>query len=216
MMPTIFNDVIGPVMRGPSSSHTAASHRIGAIIRQVCFPEYGKVLVEFDRKGSLATTYEGQGSAMGLTCGLLGVSMLDPNVVRYTDLAKERNLNIRFQVTDFENSHPNTYRILVENNKQEQFQFIAVSTGGGMIEVKCINGFDVSIKGDYFEILVYCISTTSGEIQKIFQDFKNNTDHSEIKLFHQNSNSYLINIKSRKPFLKKVNSIINKYENVNG
>ena len=65
MNPSIFNDVIGPVMRGPSSSHTAAAHRIGAIIRQVCLPDIGNVLVEFDRKGSLATTYEGQGSAMG-------------------------------------------------------------------------------------------------------------------------------------------------------
>ena len=94
MMPSIFNDVIGPVMRGPSSSHTAASHRIGMIIRQVCLPENGKVLVEFDRKGSLATTYEGQGSAMGLICGLLGVSILDPSIVRYKELAEERKLKI--------------------------------------------------------------------------------------------------------------------------
>ncbi|NTV84779.1 MAG: serine dehydratase, partial [Bacteroidales bacterium] len=76
MRPSIFNDVIGPVMRGPSSSHTAASHRIGTIIRQVCNPVNGNVLVEFDRKGSLATTYEGQGSAMGLISGLLGLSIL--------------------------------------------------------------------------------------------------------------------------------------------
>jgi L-serine dehydratase len=62
MKPSIFNEVIGPVMRGPSSSYTAAAHRIGALIRQDCPPLNRKVLVEFDRKGSLATTYEGQGS----------------------------------------------------------------------------------------------------------------------------------------------------------
>ncbi len=127
MMPSIFNDVIGPVMRGPSSSHTAASHRIGAIIRYVCTPEYGKVLVEFDRKGSLSTTYEGQGTAMGLICGLLGVSILDPSIIKYKELAKEHKLKIQFKITDFETSHPNTYKIKVENNKQEQFQFIAIS-----------------------------------------------------------------------------------------
>jgi len=108
MMPSIFNDVIGPVMRGPSSSHTAASHRIGEIIRQICSPENGKVSVEFDRKGSLATTYEGQGSAMGLICGLIGVSILDPAVVKYEELAKEHGLNIQFLTTDFETTQPNT------------------------------------------------------------------------------------------------------------
>ena len=119
MKPSIFNDVIGPVMRGPSSSHTAAAHRIGALIRQFCNPENGKVLVEFDRKGSLATTYEGQGSAMGLICGLLGVSILDPAVIRYRELAQERRLDIRFVITNFEATHPNTYKIEVENNQNE-------------------------------------------------------------------------------------------------
>ena len=146
-MPSIFNDVIGPVMRGPSSSHTAASHRIGTIIRQVCPPENGKVLVEFDRKGSLSTTYEVQGSAMGHICGLLGVSILDPSIIRYKELTKERKLKILFQITDFEASHPNTYKIQVENNKQEQFHFIAVSTGGGMIEMQNIIGFEVLARG---------------------------------------------------------------------
>jgi L-serine dehydratase len=154
MNPSIFNDVIGPVMRGPSSSHTAAAHRIGAIIRQVCLPDIVKVLVEFDRKGSLATTYEGQGSAMGLISGLLGLSILDPSIVRYNELAKERGLDIQFLVKDFEASHPNTYKILVESENQE-FRFIAVSTGGGMIRINNFIGFDVDICGDYFETLVY-------------------------------------------------------------
>jgi L-serine dehydratase len=214
MMPSIFNDVIGPVMRGPSSSHTAASHRIGMIIRQFCPPENEKVLVEFDRKGSLSTTYEGQGTAMGLICGLLGVSILDPSIIRYKELAKERKLKIRFQITDFEASHPNTYKIQVENNKQEQFHFIAVSTGGGMIEMKNINGFEVLVRGDYFETLICCDSQPPEKIQKLFQILKNRTDHSEISLSQKGQNSFLINIKSRAPLLMKVKDLINDSENV--
>jgi L-serine dehydratase len=181
------------------------------IIRQVCPPENGKVLVEFDRKGSLATTYEGQGSAMGLICGLLGVSILDPSIIRYKELAKERKLKIRFQITDFETSHPNTYKIQVENNKQEQFHFIAVSTGGGM---QNINGFEVLVRGDYFETLICCDSQPPEKIQKLFQILKNRTDHSEISLSQKGQNSFLINIKSRDPLLMKVKDLINDSENV--
>jgi len=211
MQPSIFNDVIGPVMRGPSSSHTAAAHRIGAIIRQVCLPENGKVLVEFDRKGSLATTYEGQGSAMGLISGLLGFSILDSSIVRYKELAKERGLDIQFLVTDYEAKHPNTYKICVENENME-FHFIAISTGGGMIKINNFNDFDVSICGDYFETLVYGDSIIDNKIQALFRLLKDQTIHSEINLYQQGVNNYLVNIKSRKPLLDKVNELVSGYD----
>jgi L-serine dehydratase len=213
MKPSIFNDVIGPVMRGPSSSHTAAAHRIGAIIRQVCLPENGKVLVEFDLKGSLATTYEGQGSAMGLISGLLGLSILDPSIVRYNELAKERGLDIRFLVTDFDATHPNTYKIKIENENME-FHFIAISTGGGMIKINLLNGFEVSIHGDYFETLVYCESQSDSTIQNLFQLLKNQTIHSEALLFRQGDNKYLVNIKSRKPLSDKINELLAGFNDV--
>ncbi len=70
--PSIFNDVIGPVMRGPSSSHCAAAVRIGRIVRDLMDGEIEDVLIEFDPHGSLATTHTSQGSDMGLFAGLLG------------------------------------------------------------------------------------------------------------------------------------------------
>jgi len=200
-------------MRGPSSSHTAAAHRIGAIIRQVCLPENGKVLVEFDRKGSLATTYEGQGSAMGLISGLLGLSILDPSIVRYNELAKEHGLDIRFLVTDFDAAHPNTYKIKVENENME-FRFVAVSTGGGMIRIHLLNGFEVSIHGDYFETLVFCESQSDITIQNLFQLLKNQTIHSEAMLFRQGDNKYLVNIKSRKPLSNKMSELLAGFNDV--
>src|SRR6516225_5165518 len=72
MIVSIFNDVIGPVMRGPSSSHCAAALRIGRLARDLMDGDIGEVLVEFDRAGSLPTTHESQGSDMGLFGGLLG------------------------------------------------------------------------------------------------------------------------------------------------
>ena len=70
--PSIFNDVIGPVMRGPSSSHCAASLRIGRLARDLMDGQIDEVLVEFDPHGSLAETHASQGSDMGLFGGLLG------------------------------------------------------------------------------------------------------------------------------------------------
>ena len=75
--PSIFNDVIGPVMRGPSSSHCAASVRIGRMARDLMDGDLVEVLVEFDPNGSLATTHESQGSDMGLYGGFLGWEATD-------------------------------------------------------------------------------------------------------------------------------------------
>jgi len=70
--PSIFNDVIGPVMRGPSSSHCAAAVRIGLIVRDLMDGEIKDVRMQFDPNGSLAATHESQGSDVGLFAGLLG------------------------------------------------------------------------------------------------------------------------------------------------
>ena len=70
--PSIFNDVIGPVMRGPSSSHCAAAVRIGRLARELMGGRIEHVRVEFDAKGSLAFTHESQGSDIDLFGGLLG------------------------------------------------------------------------------------------------------------------------------------------------
>jgi L-serine dehydratase len=214
MMPSIFNDVIGPVMRGPSSSHTAASHRIGTLIRQFCAPENGIVLVEFDRHGALATTYEGQGSAMGLISGLLGLSILDRSIIRYKELAIEFGLDISFKVTDFENSHPNTYKISVENESQVIFSFTAISTGGGMIEITNLNGFDVSVRGDFFETFIYFEKQSVDEIKIILQDIKNHTNYSEIVFYQNGVSRFLINIKSREPLSDIAKVISNDFKSV--
>ena len=72
MIVSIFNDVVGPVMRGASSSHCAAALRIGRLARDLMDGRFERVLVEFDTGGSLPATHQSQGSDMGLFGGLLG------------------------------------------------------------------------------------------------------------------------------------------------
>ena len=208
MNASIFNDVMGPVMRGPSSSHTAASHRIGEIIRQICSPVNCKVTVEFDRKGSLATTYEGQGSSMGLICGLIGVSILNPDMIRYRELAKEYGLDIEFLITTFKADHPNTYKISVVKQNGEIFRFIAISTGGGMFELNHINGFEVLIKGDYYENLICFDSKSISKPQQIYNDLKSHVPHSILELIRNDSGDFLISMKSREPVSEIIAEII--------
>lgn len=143
--PSIFNDVIGPVMRGPSSSHTAAAHSIGVFIRQFDLSNFTKVIVEFDRTGALATTYLGQGSAMGLAGGLLGLDMTNPEIINYEKHLKNSKFSIEYIITDIENKHPNAYQISVQYPHKEDLHILAISTGGGMFEIIEVNGSTVSI-----------------------------------------------------------------------
>ena len=104
--PSIFNDVIGPVMRGPSSSHTAASVRIASLARMLLGAKPVRALFEFTPDGSLATTYAGQGSDIGLASGLLGYSLYDDRLPRSLELAKAEGLSIEFKISNYTAEHP--------------------------------------------------------------------------------------------------------------
>ena len=91
--PSIFNDVIGPVMRGPSSSHVAGAARIGDLLRQMAEGDLKEVIVDFDVNGSLAESHEGHGTDMGFACGILGVPLTDPRVDRYEELVRESGID---------------------------------------------------------------------------------------------------------------------------
>ena len=154
MIVSIFNDVIGPVMRGPSSSHCAAALRIGRLARDLMDGEIDSVLVQFDNSGSLPATHQTQGSDMGLFGGLLGWEADDERLPDSAKHLADAGIDLQFEYGDFGDEHPNTYR-LVLTNKEVTHQVIAVSTGGGMIEVTQIDDIPLSIFGDYHETLVW-------------------------------------------------------------
>ena len=155
--PSIFNDVIGPVMRGPSSSHCAAAVRIGRIIRDLMGGEITDILIQFDPDGSLATTHESQGSDMGLFGGLLGWDATDERLENSPKAIQEAGIDVRIEIAPIDADHPNTYKMRV-SNPRETHAIIAISTGGGIIEITEIDGFKISIAGDYYETLLYSTS----------------------------------------------------------
>lgn len=153
-IPSILNEVIGPVMRGPSSSHCAATVRIGLIGRSLMNNSIKRVLVECDLKGSLATTFISQGSEMGLCGGILGFTADDKRLVSYKKQMKVAGIQLDLNIDNFGDPHPNTYRITLENDTSAH-TLTALSTGGGMIEIIKVDDCPMSIKGDCHETLIY-------------------------------------------------------------
>jgi L-serine dehydratase len=166
--PSIFNDVIGPVMRGPSSSHCAAALRIGRMVRELMDGRIEEILIEFDTHGSLATTHASQGSDMGLFGGLLGWDTTDERLVESPRAMREAGIKFEIRIIDFEADHPNTYKLTLRNST-ESHTLNAKSIGGGMIEITELDGYRVSMAGDYFETLIY-LNSGGNEVIKFLRD----------------------------------------------
>lgn len=147
MLVSIFNDVIGPVMRGPSSSHCAAALRIGRLARDLMGGKITEVLVEFDVHGSLPMTHDTQGSDMGLFGGLLGWEADDDRLPDSLRIIQEGGVRVSIVTVDVSDPHPNTYRLTLRNGPVQHF-LKAISTGGGMMEVIEIDGTSLSLHGD--------------------------------------------------------------------
>lgn len=164
IIPSILNDVIGPVMRGPSSSHSAAAVRIGRIGRELMGGQLDKVTVHYDINGSLPTTWLSQGSDMGLSGGLLGFAADDERLIEYQAELHQAHLEVVCISGDLGDPHPNTYNLRLAGG-EEKHTLVAISTGGGMIEVTKIDGLPVSFAGDRYAIVVWTRATDASLVE---------------------------------------------------
>ena len=175
-LPSIFNDVIGPVMRGPSSSHTAASWRIARLAVELLNDRLEKALVEFDRAGAWAPNYREQGTTIGMDGGLLGLEITDDRMKSTASLARKRCIHIEYRISSFPTSHPNTVRLTLRGISGKQLQILAVSTGGGAFGIRSVDGFPVSLRGDRHVVL--CRSHGNpGALNASIQSIPADVDH---------------------------------------
>jgi L-serine dehydratase len=154
-LPGIFNDVIGPVMRGPSSSHTAASWRIARIALDILNDPLKKALIEFDREGAWAPNYREQGTTMGMDGGLLGLEITDERMKVAESYARQKGIFIDYQISSFPTNHANTVRLTLWGISQKKVQIIAVSLGGGSFEIRLVDVFPVQLCGDLYGVLIF-------------------------------------------------------------
>ena len=146
-------DILGPVMVGPSSSHTAGACRLGLMARAILggTPERARIALH----GSFAATGEGHGTHRALVGGLVGIEPDDLRLKRAYDEAKAAGLEWEFAEVDLgEDAHPNTAIIEVTRG-DETVRVRGASVGGGRIEVTEIDGFPTALGGDYPTLVVH-------------------------------------------------------------
>jgi L-serine dehydratase len=169
-LPSIFNDIIGPVMRGPSSSHTAASWRIARIALDILNNPLKRALIEFDSNGAWAPNYREQGTTLGIGGGLLGLDITDERMKDTEGYARQKGVEIEYRISSFPTNHANTVRLTLWGTSKKMVQIVAVSLGGGSFEIISINGFPVQLNGDLYGMIIFTKNKPnfSGELKTIF------------------------------------------------
>ncbi len=144
-------DIIGPVMIGPSSSHTAGAARIGRVARSLFGREPKWANISF--YGSFAQTYKGHGTDVAIIGGLLDFDTDDQRIIQAIEIAKERGIKLTFIEEEAITDHPNTARVIIGDHNGE-LELVGVSIGGGKIEITELNGFKLKLSGNHPAILV--------------------------------------------------------------
>ncbi len=139
-------DIVGPVMIGPSSSHTAGACRLGGLALAVFGspPSRAHILLH----GSFASTGPGHGTDLALVAGLLGMHPDDARIPRAFEIADEAGLSVSFAEVDLGDAHPNTAVFELEDASGRLMGVRGSSLGGGDVVVTEIDGFEVDVTGD--------------------------------------------------------------------
>ena len=158
-------DVIGPIMVGPSSSHTAGAVRIGLVVHQIlkAIPKEVTILLH----GSFAETYRGHGTDRAIVAGLLGFNTDDERITDALNIAKQVGMKFIFRLVDLgDEYHVNTAKIIVKGAETPRIEVVGSSIGGGNIVIVEINGFKTELTGDYNTIITLH-QDTPGVIAKV-------------------------------------------------
>lgn len=145
-------DIIGPVMIGPSSSHTAGAARIGRIASALLGEK--PIDAKIHLHGSFAKTYRGHGTDKALIAGILGMKPDDARLRESERIAKESGLTYAFVPDFFEDAHPNTAQIFLKGEEGGQVSVRGASIGGGNILITKVNEMPVELTGQYTALIV--------------------------------------------------------------
>lgn len=146
-------DIIGPVMVGPSSSHTAGAVKIGFVA--------GKLLGEPVRSaeillyGSFLATGKGHGTGYALVAGLLGMKPDDHRIPESFRLAEEQGMTFRFGEADLQDAHPNSAELRLTGRNGRRLTVVGESLGGSVINIARIDGLSANFSGDYPTLIVH-------------------------------------------------------------
>ena len=146
-------DILGPVMVGPSSSHTAGAVRIGRIARRL-LGEDTPARAEIGLSGSFAATGHGHGTDRAIVAGLLGMQPSDERIAVSFDIAQREGMDYSFSRATLPGEHPNTARLTLTGRSGKTLTIVASSLGGGRIMVVEMNGLRANFSGDLPTLIV--------------------------------------------------------------
>ena len=146
-------DILGPVMVGPSSSHTAGAVRIGRIARRLLGEGTPRRAV-ITLSGSFAATGRGHGTDRALVAGLLGMQPDDERIARSFFIAADVGMDFHFDSASLRGEHPNTARLSLTGKSGRHMSLVASSLGGGRITVVELDGLRVRFSGDLPTLIV--------------------------------------------------------------
>ena len=155
-------DIIGPIMVGPSSSHTAGAVRIGLLTRYIFGYQPEKIKITL--YGSFKETYKGHGTDIALIGGLLGYNTSDKSIRTSLENAKEAGIDFEFIESEVEHIHPNTAKLEVETGRHS-LDLVGKSIGGGKMIIFELLGFDVNLSGDFPSYFIFYKFNESNKVQ---------------------------------------------------
>lgn len=146
-------DIVGPVMVGPSSSHTAGAVRIGYVTRKLI----GEPIVKAEilLYGSFLATGKGHGTPRAIVAGLLGMQPDDERVPQSLELAKEAGMEVTFGEAKLREAHPNSVQLNLVGAGGRHLEVIGESIGGSRINIAEIDGLSANFSGDYPTLIVH-------------------------------------------------------------
>ncbi len=156
-------DIVGPVMIGPSSSHTAGAAKIASVARKIA--GRGFYRVDFDLHGSFASTYQGHGTDKALVAGIIGLDPSDEKIRDSFELARKMNLEVHFHLKDLGDVHPNTVQIRL-TYPEKIVSITGASIGGGNILITQVDGVDMEYTMEY-PLVIFQYTDCRGIISKI-------------------------------------------------
>lgn len=145
-------DLIGPIMVGPSSSHTAGAARIGLVARKMLNEK--PVKAEIFLHGSFAATGKGHGTDKAIVAGLLGMNADDLRIPESFEWAKKEGLSFYFDNIKLDEAHPNSVLLKLTGENGSLLQMVAASIGGGRIEVRELSGLKLCFSAEYPTLII--------------------------------------------------------------
>lgn len=146
-------DIIGPVMVGPSSSHTAGAVKIGYVSRKLMAQHIVKAKILL--YGSFLATGKGHGTQLAIVAGLLGMKEDDSRIPQSLEIANEKGMEVSFGEANLKEGHPNSVELILTGENGKELEIVGESLGGSRINIAKIDGLSANFSGDYPTLIVH-------------------------------------------------------------